>query len=577
VNASDNSLVGQLLLGRYRVLRPLALGGMGAVYVARTEGARGFSKKVVIKRILPVWRSDEEIVSLFAREARILSQLQDPGIVSVLDFGQIEDGTLVMVLDYVQGYQLAHWQSYLRATSGPMPVEMAVHIVLRVLSALHYAHTFVRSDGRPLAVIHRDVSPSNILLDVSGHVKLVDFGIARADGDAEVYKTEAPQLRGKFGYLAPELFTGEPPSPQTDVYSAGVVLYELLTGDNPFRGRELADSYHKALNVAAPAVSSLRSDVSERLSDVIVQTALAKDPAQRYASAAEFAEALRPERAAPDETCQAQLRSAVQAAFAGPLPELLGLPPLTSLDESSRDPGPLPSDRAAAATARIAIPSAGDAPPTSTVMPLHVVASADAPAAQLAPSPALEISHARATAQALAGSAPRKTNSFSLRWVAVACLLLLSSVPVAGILHWLDRRDDRVIVIEREAHAPAEAGPNSKIPGRDAIAVEPAAKARVSAAVEPEPELLTSTFAREQGRIQDCFAAHAPGDASPPLFTLSFRVMASGEVEQAALKPGHVASSPLGLCLLQLAKSTRFPLLTHAVTFQIPIRARVEP
>ena len=243
----------------------------------------------MIKRILPMWGGDEEIMSLFAREARILSQLQDPGIVSVIDFGQITDGTLVMVLDYVHGYHLAHWLSYVRVEQGQMPVEMAVHIVLRVLSALHYAHTFVKADGKPLEVVHRDVSPTNILLDTSGNVKLVDFGIARAAGDNDEYKTEAPQLRGKFGYLPPELFMGEEPTPQSDVYAAGVVLYELLTGDNPFRGREVVDSYHKALNVTAPGADTLRSDVTPELG-LIVGKALAKQRSERYVSAADFAD-----------------------------------------------------------------------------------------------------------------------------------------------------------------------------------------------------------------------------------------------------------------------------------------------
>lgn len=585
----EKSLVGQLLLGRYRVLRRLALGGMGAVYLARTEGARGFSKPVVVKRILPIWGGDEEIVSLFAREARILSQLQDPGIVSVIDFGQLADGTLVMVLDYVHGYHLQHWAAYLRATQGQMPVDMAVHILLRVLSALQYAHTFIKPDGKSLAVIHRDVSPTNILLDMSGNVKLVDFGIARAEGDANEYKTEAPQLRGKFGYLAPELFTGAPPTPQSDVYAAGVVLYEILTGDNPFRGREVTDSYHKALTVEAPLVSSLRADVSPALSQVIAR-ALAKEPAERYASAADFADALRPERAATDEVSQGRLRAAVQAAFSGPLADALGIEPLSASDEAWRESAgdlslanaihePAPSLTPGDSVARFGrspLPAAGD---TQSGMELPPD-DAESP-----------------TLRRVQTSTPPGWKPTQLRLVALLSMVAFGAMLVAGILRSLEHKEDRVIVIERQANPEPEASaPESEPEPESPVAVsgevapaahgdakpvgapaqkDPPKPAPPSGPVEPEPAALTSRFAREQPRVQRCFAAHAEGLGAMPELTLEFHVASSGVVDKSELLPAQLASSALGTCLLEVARSTRFPRLTRAVTFQIPIQARV--
>jgi len=605
VTTSENDLAGHVVLGRYRVLRRLALGGMGAVYLARTEGARGFSKPVVIKRILPVWGGDEEIVSLFAREARILSQLQDPGIVSVLDFGPIEDGTLVMVLDYVHGHHLAHWLAYLRAVQGTMPVDMAIHIMLRVLSALQYAHTFVKSDGKPLAVVHRDVSPANILIDVNGHVKLVDFGIARAEGD-DGYKTEAPQLRGKFGYLAPELFMGSPASPQSDVYAAAVVLYELLTGDNPFRGRELVDSYHKALHVEAPAISSKRIDVSDELSHIIVDRALAKDPADRYLSAAEFADALRPERDAPDEVCQARLRSAVQLAFAGPLAETLRVPPLSAIDDAMREAA---SDKPAPAPA-LAEPAVGTRP-VGSIPPAK-------PSAERAGAPHENVPSSTESPAPAQTSVSSTSKPGPLRWVAVAGLVLSGSLVTVSVLRSLDQLDskDRVIVIEREPSAAstpgaAEPGGPADTAGRaadapravpavderepahtplartvtsglDAAERVPAAASSVGTAealaVNPEPALLTREFARQQARVQECFGTHARSDVTRGTFTeltITFRVEASGSVEQADLQPVQAASSALGKCLVRVARGTTFPRLTHAVTFQIPIHARV--
>lgn len=589
-SAAEKSLVGQLLLGRYRVVRRLALGGMGAVYLARTEGARGFSKPVVIKRILPIWGGDEEIVSLFAREARILSQLQDPGIVSVIDFGQIEDGTLVMVLDYVHGYHLAHWLSYLRITQGNMPVEMALHIMIRVLSALQYAHSFVRPDGKPSAVIHRDVSPANILLDMSGNVKLVDFGIARAEGDANEYKTEAPQLRGKFGYLAPELFTGAPPSPQSDIYSAGVVLYEILTGDNPFRGREVTDSYHKALTLIPPKISSLRDDVSDSLVQVI-DGALAKDPLQRYATAAEFADALRRERSAPDEVCQARLRKAVQVAFAGPLAQTLGIEPLSASDEVWRGAVQESSEATPPSLATTpATPPSAAAAGAGQASPL-----AASPGISLPPEPLPHVSEqptVRRVEPAVTAPTPvlRPTH---LRLISLVSLILFGAFLVAGLMRSFSRKEDQVIVIEREPNqvlAPAgmpalpEAEPElpeleAKLDPTDPAAVEPAKpgggrpQAQSAGPVEPDPALLTRRFAQEQARVQRCFATQAQHSDTQAELTLEFQVSSAGVVERAEL-PAAV-SSALRSCLLDVAKSTRFPRLTKAVTFRIPIQARV--
>ncbi|HTU57729.1 MAG TPA: protein kinase, partial [Polyangiales bacterium] len=566
-------------------------------YLARTEGARGFSKPVVIKRILPIWGGDEEIVSLFAREARILSQLQDPGIVSVIDFGQIEDGTLVMVLDYVHGYHLAHWLSYLRAKQGNMPVEMALHIMIRVLSALQYAHSFVRPDGKPSAVIHRDVSPANILLDMSGNVKLVDFGIARAEGDANEYKTEAPQLRGKFGYLAPELFTGAPPSPQSDIYAAGVVLYEILTGDNPFRGREVTDSYHKALTLTPPTISSLRSDVTESLVQVI-DGALTKEPAQRYATAAEFADALRRERSAPDEVCQARLRKAVQVAFVGPLAETLGIEPLSASDEVWRGVATDSSDATPPS-----VETAPGTPPGAAAVPsgsLQLAPLTASPGISLPPEgresfpPSSDQPTMRRVDPGPTVPTPvmRPTH---LRLVSLLSMVLFGAFLVAGMLRSFTRKEDQVIVIERESNqatAPAgspaiaaavadEEAPTDTVAEAQAAAPvkpnggKPAQQTSVASAgpVEPDPALLTKRFAQEQSRVQRCFTTEAQQSDTQAELTLEFQVSTAGVVERAEL-PASV-SAALRSCLLDVAKSTRFPRLTKAVTFRIPIQARV--
>jgi len=587
MSTADTNLVGQVLLGRYRVLRQLALGGMGAVFLARTEGARGFSKPVVVKRILAIWGDDEEIASLFAREARILSQLQDPGIVSVIDFGQIDDGTLVMVLDYVHGYHLAHWLAYLRAVQGQMPVEMAVHIMLRVLSALHYAHTFVKPDGKPLQVVHRDVSPANILLDTSGNVKLVDFGIARAAGDNNEYKTEAPQLRGKFGYLAPELFVGEEASPQSDVYAAGVVMYELLTGDNPFRGREVTDSYHKALTVHAPLADTVRPDVSPELA-AIVARALHKERAQRYASAADFADALRVQRPAPDEVCQARLRAAVKEGFAGPLAQTLGIEPLSASDEVWRNAvDGVQSLETAVNVPRSPVPHRGATDPSPTPRDGSTHPSGRMPEAGDSLLPDEDhTSDASIVRRRTINNPSTIPSPMRVRWMLAGSLMLFGALLVASVVRWLEPKPaDRVIVIEREPNAdvepmtPTESSPVSAKSNAPHVSINPtkpsSTKSAPAPALNPEAGMLTSNFARQQSRIQRCFGTHARAADSQSEIMIEFRVDSAGNVEKAELVPAKLASGALGSCLISVAKSTHFPRLTHGVTFRIPIQARV--
>jgi serine/threonine-protein kinase len=478
--------------------------------------------------------------------------------------------------------------------------------MLRVLSAMHYAHTFIKPDGKTLAVIHRDVSPTNILLDISGNVKLVDFGIARVEGESNEYKTEAPQLRGKFGYLAPELFTGAEPSPRSDVYAAGVVLYELLTGDNPFRGRELTDSYHKALQAVAQPADEIRSDVTRRLSEVI-ERSLAKEPLERFASAEAFAAALRLQRDAPDEVLQAQLRAAVQVAFAGPIADTLGLEPLSASDEAWRDAadGGQSLETALNTPHPSLLPGATLKGPFAIQQPGQTSVRATPRAAdsgELDPNDLPTLRRGQ-----IQSSNPPGVIAQRMRLVAAASATIVGALMVSVVVRWLQPKES-VIVIEREPSAFVDSV--NRQPASQAVAAnggqviedesntsaehtagvtrsQPTAsdkdkdKARSTGKspgaqpVSPEPALLTSIFAREQARIQRCFTLHAEASDSQGPITVEFRVDAAGTVESAQLLPPSAASAALGSCLLDVARATHFPRLTHVVTFRIPIQARV--
>lgn len=602
IPAANDPMLNTTLLGRYRIVRRLASGGMGAVYLGRTEGARGFTRPVVIKRVLPTLMGDREVAQLFVREAQILSNLQHPSIVSVLDFGQQDDDAYVMVLEYVHGYQLAEWMRYLRRTSQVMPVDFALHIVASVLDALHYAHTYRRSDGAQLRIIHRDVSPSNVLLSDTGLVKLLDFGIARVSGDETSFRTERPRVRGKMPYLALELFKGEEPNERSDLYSAAVVLFEMLAGFNPFFGRETADIYFKILNIQPPSVHASRDDAPEEL-DAVLTRALAKEPAERYASAAELAAALRALRSAPEEVVTQRLSDRLRSDFAGPMMEALGVETLAAREAAWRsvepDIGERTSDFALAHEGDL--PDAGSAPYTAvtvqhSVRPELLVAAAREPSSAsptsspTSPKPAPPSEPApRKDEQPMLGSARR------IGWVIVLAAVV-GAVSAAGLWMAVSARDegDAVVVIEREARAaappsppvpatkPAPVAPNPapepSTPEDETSAAAPTPTVEPPVAepalLPPNPKRLTRAFGRRQKQIEECFSAHAKELQGQPQISVHFRIGTRGQVIEAALSPEPLTTTSLGRCLLGVARAASFgPQLTE-VAFRIPITAQ---
>ena len=288
MNPQSKEMIGRVVLDRYRIVRQLAKGGMGEIFLARNEGAAGFVRPVVIKQIHPSWLGAAPIIEMFAREARIMAKLRHPGIVSVLDFAQ-QDGAYVMVLEYVHGHDLSNWIIYYyRRTGRWFPIGSAVVIVLRVLEALSYAHNATGMDGAPLDVVHRDIKPSNILVSTEGHVKLADFGIARAGTEqTTVAGSSAQKIKGTYPFIAPEIFEGAEPAPSTDVYACAVVLYVLLAGRNPFAAKSPRQTIRLVLDHDPQPIDAIREDVFPGLASALAK-ALAKDRHARYPDAASY-------------------------------------------------------------------------------------------------------------------------------------------------------------------------------------------------------------------------------------------------------------------------------------------------
>ncbi len=275
-------------IGRYTLLRRLASGGMGEVYLAESAGAANFSKQVAIKCILPHLAQNHDFVQKFIDEANLMVQLHHGSIVPVIELFQ-ENGLFYLVMEYVPGRDLKSVLRALKSQKTFMPESVALWVIKLLCEALGYAHEKKGADGVPLAIIHRDVSPSNVILGASGEVKLLDFGIAKAR--SRVHQSISGTLQGKFVYMSPEIADGRAVDLTTDLFSLGLVLYELLTHTRPLDGDSETMILRNARECEIIPPSIERPELSPQL-DKLVMRALDKEPAKRYASAFEFTRAI---------------------------------------------------------------------------------------------------------------------------------------------------------------------------------------------------------------------------------------------------------------------------------------------
>jgi serine/threonine protein kinase len=266
---------------RYRVIDRLASGGMAEVFVAESAGLEGFKKRVAIKRVLPHLSQKKRFISMFLDEARLSAALSHSNCVQVFDIG-IGDNAYFIVMEYVDGADLKGVVEFLKKDGKPFPLEAAVLICERICEGLAYAHEATGSDGKPLHIVHRDMSPPNVLITRHGEVKIVDFGLAKATSQLE--KSEAGIIKGKFGYLSPEAAMGEEVDHRTDIFAVGIILWELLAGRRLFLGETDFQTVKQVQGAQVPPISSLRGDVPKAL-DAILAKALARDKNQRYSNA----------------------------------------------------------------------------------------------------------------------------------------------------------------------------------------------------------------------------------------------------------------------------------------------------
>ncbi|HEX2735281.1 MAG TPA: serine/threonine-protein kinase [Polyangiaceae bacterium] len=275
-------------LGRYEVLRPLGAGGMGQVYLARTQGLPGFEKLVALKRVLPEHDARADFAQMLLHEARLMASLHHPAIAQVYD-AAIADEIPFMVMEYVHGESLAKVLVELARRGRGLSLKNALWIVSSVAAALHYAHEKLQPDGAPWRIVHRDVSPNNVMITFDGTVKVIDFGVAKAV--AQRTQTRPGTLKGNLRYMSPEQFLGTELDRKSDIFSLGIVLFELTTGTRWQRERDDQLAAQAMLHNPLPRPSERRSGYPHTLESIVLK-ALARDPAQRFATAQELQQAL---------------------------------------------------------------------------------------------------------------------------------------------------------------------------------------------------------------------------------------------------------------------------------------------
>ena len=274
-------------LGRYLVLKHLASGGMADVLLGRSDGIEGFERHVVLKRIRPEYARDSRFIRMFLDEARVAATLHHQHIVQVHDIGEAA-GEYFIAMEYLHGEDVRSVLSSASKRRAHTPLDIAIAIVSAAAAGLHYAHERTGSDLRPLGIVHRDVSPSNILVGYDGAIKVVDFGIAKATMRED---TQSGSLKGKISYMSPEQCKGAPVDRRSDVYALGVVLYELATTVRLFKGDNSYLVMEQIVRGKTAPPNVRRPDLPQELSDIIMR-ALAPDPDQRYATADELRVAL---------------------------------------------------------------------------------------------------------------------------------------------------------------------------------------------------------------------------------------------------------------------------------------------
>jgi serine/threonine-protein kinase len=302
-------------LGRYRLLKPLGSGGMAEVFLADICGPQGFHKVVVLKRMRAALAQDPRFCVMFAEEARLAARLNHPNVVQTYEVGE-ETGSYFIVMEYLDGQALSHLAQRAREEDASVRPEVWMRVVSDALQGLSYLHRLSDYCGRPLEVVHRDVSPQNVFVTYEGNTKILDFGVAKV-GWRRAHDTQGGVLKGKLAYMAPEQARGEPVDARADVFAMGVVLWELIAGRRLFAAGDNAKTLERLLFLPIPSLTDVVPGLDPRIA-ATVSRAVARERDQRFASAADMFGAIEENLATlPRRAGRAEVAETMTAFFEG--------------------------------------------------------------------------------------------------------------------------------------------------------------------------------------------------------------------------------------------------------------------
>jgi len=573
-----------LHLGKYEIIQRIAFGGMAEIYLARASGIEGFEKVVVLKRILPQYAADREFVQMFLREARLAATLDQANIAHVYDIGE-EGGSYFYTMEYLHGQDVRGIMRTLKRRDQRLPLEHALGIIMGAASGLHYAHEKKGPDGRPLGIVHRDVSPSNIVVTFDGGVKVVDFGIAKASADPDLSKGYS--FKGKLTYISPEQMNTRAFDRRSDIFSLGVVLYEITTHRRFYNGTTDIEVVKQMLEGGIARPSQHTRDYPSDL-EAIVMRALETDPERRYPTARAMQRDLetfaRKHSVHVSSTAMAEWMEATFGAAREawdvrtpgaetPVTARGGVVELPTLDPI---PTPLPSRSPSTSIPPAVVPE--QAQPVPAPLPRRVAPRLVAAGVLVAVVAAIGVGLARRRQLATMVAAPPPPAPVVML-VAEGGNVAIEHAPAAGqpapAPPPAPAPAPPPAAAPEPALAPPAPAPSPVVADAPHVRAPHGSRRHGAKAAGHAPDF-SSSLARRERELRGCFedAGATAADGAGEI-AFRFQIRADGHVTSVDVLPESVGSTRMGGCLRRVAAATVFSPQPKPVTFRIPVSLKV--
>jgi serine/threonine-protein kinase len=493
-------------LGRYELIGEIAAGGMATVFLARLGGAGGFQRFVAIKRLHPHLAHEDEFVEMFLDEARLAAAIHHPHVVSILEVGTSDDG-YYLVMEYVEGDTLARLARRAASAGTLIARPVLMRIVLDTLAGLHAAHEQTDASGAPMGLVHRDVSPQNILVGTDGCSRITDFGIARAS--ARLTSTRAGQMKGKLAYMAPEQARGEPLDRRADLFAMGAITWEALTGQRLFKGETEVATLARVMSGLIPRVSELDAGLGPAL-DAVCARALERDAEARFQSAADMADALERAALAPDGPGLASPRE-----VATYVQELLGQEMSEQRDSVRTWLAKCESSTSNLVTTPFDRPSRGGAAALSAPRPVEPEPEPDLEPDAVSPIDTSVMRPTQPSALAPTEPPPRRARRSAVLWIAA-----IAAILALGLVAWIKRGSARQAILEQPPPTPLSAAPLASSIAPSAVPVGVTAVAAptpsIAGASTSPPPTTTSAASSASTAAPSLAPPRAPASTSTP-------------------------------------------------------------